>query len=175
MAPAHCVFKAACDLWSVLLVLRQTCEEALVREDNRTWSKGSPLVGGRCALTSLPLFTVHFLPACALLFNATPYPTPSTCSIPSLDAVHFLSAVSEPSSRWRSWPGRLGWRCAFVRVLLHNWGEIKSCSYCQENTVTTSATCMFMQVCCTCMCGHFSWCQTDTEALRSFSQSETAC
>ena len=71
-ALAQCVFNAACDLQSVLCVLRGMCKEALLESDNTSWSKGSLLVGGRCAPTSLPLFTVHFLPACALLFNATP-------------------------------------------------------------------------------------------------------
>lgn len=110
MAPARCVFNGACDLWSGLNVLKGVCEEALLKWDNRTWSKGSPLVGGRCALTSLPLFTVHLLSACAP-FMWSP--------IPSQALAYFLCAAW-----WWSWPGRLGW---------------KSSSYCQECTMSTGA------------------------------------
>lgn len=46
--------------------------------------------------------------------------------------------------------GRDGVACAQVRacaLLPHIWGEMKSCSYCQESTMSTGATCVFMQVC----------------------------
>lgn len=52
--------------------MRKLCSNQITELD----PQGNPLERGWCALTSLPLFTVHFLSACALLFNAIPRPFP---------------------------------------------------------------------------------------------------
>lgn len=125
-----------CDLYSMFW--GGMCEEALFKWDNGTWSKGSPLVGGTLC-PDLTSFIHCALPVCTLLFNAIPIP------IPSLDSVHFLSAVSEAGGRWRSWPGRLGWRRvrawlrACVIACVRAWLRARCC-YTSEGKWSHAAT-----------------------------------
>lgn len=132
MAPACCVFNAACDLWSVLCVLRGLREEALLDWDNRIWSRGSPLGGGRCVLTSLPLFTVHFLSACVLLFNAITHPQPGPHLLPLCCpwVRQLMVKLTRPAGME-----------VYARVTI--WGEMKSYGYCEESTTGTGAACVW--------------------------------
>lgn len=112
-------------MWFVLCVLGGSYEETLLKSDNRTWSTGSLFERGRCSWTSLPLFTVYFLSACTLFFNAIPHPLPGFHRL-LLSPRQVLDGKSDQSS-WNE-----GVCCTI-------WEEMKSFCYCEETASSTNA------------------------------------
>lgn len=101
--------------------MRKRCSNQITELD----PQGNPLERGWCALTSLPLFTVHFLSACALLFNAIPRPSPGF----HLLLLSLRQAVDGKTDQ-SSWNEGA---CCTV------WEEMKSFCYCQEAASSTNA------------------------------------
>lgn len=133
----QCVFSDACDLYSMFW--RGTCEEALLKWDNRTWSTGSPLVGGMLC-PDLTSFIHCALPACALRFNAIPNP-----SLDSTSSLLSQSQAADGGTDKASRDGEVGCMCGYV--LPDIWVKMKSWRYCEESTARTGVTCVFIQVC----------------------------
>lgn len=117
------IMSVICDLYSVFWGerMRKLCSNLITKLD----PQGNPLERGWCALTSLPLFTVHFLSACALLFNAIPRPFPGFHLL-----LWSLRQAVDGKTDQSSWNQGA---CCTV------WEEMKSFCYCQEAASSTNA------------------------------------